>query len=420
MKTGHTQDPLARRETTVTIALIVAYASFYLCRANVDAAQLPFLGALGYDKTQWGAAMGWVILGHSVGKVSMGALGDRIGGRMLLALCAFASVLLSFSMSFAPSLFVFAILAACNRIFQAGGWSGVVHIAARAFTPKERGAKMGLISISYVAGSPIALLISAQVLEHSSSWRGLFRVNPALLFVIAAFALLVLPKAEASDEVVSATDTGEHPPYRVVLAALLRKPAFWVAIALSTILTFIQTCFVSWTVTYLQELSIKAGEGGAFSASVTKSAIFGVGGVIGALVAGRLSDAFGPGKRAPVMAAFLGAHVAAVLVLAHAPITSSLTAAIVIGVCGLFLQGPYTLLLGAVVLDLGGKRVSSTAVGFIDGAGYLAGAAAPPIIGSLAQTRGWTTAFDLIAVAGALAAITTGLWALRSQTESSM
>ncbi len=409
---------LLRRETMVTIALIVVYASFYLCRANVDAAQLPFLGALGYDKSQWGAAMGWVILGHSIGKVSMGALGDRIGGRALLAMCAFGSVLLSFSMSFAPSLLVLAMLATFNRIFQAGGWSGVVHIASRTFAPHQRGAKMGLISISYVAGSPIALLVSAQVLKHSSSWRGLFRINPAMLFVVAAVALLVLPKAKASDDDIALTEKAEDQSYRVVLVALLRKPVFWVAIVLSTMLTFVQTCFVSWTVTYLQELSVKAGEGAAFSASITKSAIFGIGGIVGALVAGRLSDSFGPGKRAPVMAVSLGAHVVAVLVLAHAPIHSSLTAALVIGVCGLFLQGPYTLLLGAVALDLGGKRVSSTAVGFIDGAGYLAGAAAPPVIGSLAQAHGWTAAFDVIAGAGLLATIATALWAIRSRSST--
>ncbi len=405
-----------RRATTITIALIVVYASFYLCRANVDAAQLPFLGALGYSKTQWGAAMGWVILGHSVGKVTMGALGDRIGGRALLAMCAFASVLISFSMSFAPSLGVLAMLATGNRIFQAGGWSGVVHIASRTFEPKDRGSKMGLISISYVAGSPIALLISAQVLEHSSSWRGLFRINPAMLFVIAAIGLLLLPKSDRSGGPASTHQEPAGEPYGVVLRAMLKKPAFWVAIVLSTMLTFVQTCFVSWTVTYLQELSVKAGEGGTFSASVTKSAIFGIGGVVGALVAGKLSDSFGPGKRAPVMAVFLVAHVVAVLALAHAPITSSLTAAIVIGICGLFLQGPYTLLLGAVALDLGGKRVSSTAVGLIDGAGYLAGAAAPPIIGSLAQTHGWTAAFDVIAVAGGLATIATIAWAAHSRT----
>ncbi len=408
---------ILKRETRITIVLIVLYGSFHLCRANVDAAQLPFLGSLGYDKAQWGAAMGWVVLGHSIGKVSMGALGDRIGGRALLALCALGSVVLSFSMSFAPSLFVLAVLASCNRIFQGGGWSGVVQIASRTFAPHQRGAKMGLISISYVAGAFVAILISAQVLEHSSSWRGLFRVNPALLFVIATLALLLLPKDEVPEE--ATVDQGDQRPYALVLAALVRKSSFWVAIVLSTMLTFVQMCFGSWTVTFLQELSIKAGERGAFSASVTKSALFGIGGVIGALVAGRLSDRFGPGRRAPVMAVFLGLHVAAVLVLAHAPIHSSLTAAMVIGVCGLFLQGPYTLLLGAVVIDLGGKRASSAAVGFIDGSGYLAGAAAPPIIGSLAQTRGWTTALDVTAGAGALATIATALWAFRIRTSSS-
>ncbi|MBV9945929.1 MAG: hypothetical protein JOZ69_03685, partial [Myxococcales bacterium] len=46
--------PAGRSHAAVIAALLVAYATFYLCRANVDAA-MPFLLRQGYgDKTRLG------------------------------------------------------------------------------------------------------------------------------------------------------------------------------------------------------------------------------------------------------------------------------------------------------------------------------------------------------------------------------
>ncbi len=412
------------KHTRALAVLIVVYASFYLCRANVDAAQVPFCNIYGYTKAQWGAAMAWVVLGHAVGKTAMGALGDRIGGKALLSLCAIGSIGLSLGMSLVSSLTALVILATFNRLFQAGGWSGVVNVASYSFPNEKRGSLMGLLSISYVAGSPIALIVCGLIVDRAS-WRALFLLNPALLFGAIVLGWIMLPSSNAKSP--EHAPTIEHAPeshapeskerYGVVLRSLFRKPAFWLALVLSAMLTFVQTCFVSWMPRYLYDVASAVGESGAISGSLFKSALFGGGGILGALLAGRISDRFGPGKRAPVMAVFLGLHVVAVFALAHVPVKSSLHAAAIVGVCGLFLQGPYTLLLGAVALDLGGKSIASTTVGLIDGVGYLAGAAAPLVIGAIAEKSGWSRAFDLIGIAGTVATVVTILWAVRAKKD---
>jgi OPA family glycerol-3-phosphate transporter-like MFS transporter len=146
-----------------------------------------------------------------------------------------------------------------------------------------------------------------------------------------------------------------------------------------------------------------------------KSAIFPAAGMIGALVVGRISDRWGPGRRAPVMATSLFVLCGAVFVLAHTGITSVRAASLAIGACGLFLLGPYSLLGGAVTLDVASTKAASTAAGIIDGVGYLGASLAGVVLGTVAQKWGWSRAFDIIGCAALTATLLSAVWALASR-----
>jgi sugar phosphate permease len=75
------------------------------------------------------------------------------------------------------------------------------------------------------------------------------------------------------------------------------------------------------------------------------------------------------------------------------------------------LLGPYSLLAGAVALDIAGKRGTATATGIIDGAGYLAGALSGYVVGAVADQAGWSAVFDLVTGAAILATLVSGAWA---------
>src|ERR1044071_9893721 len=148
---------LRRKRAIVLFALFLTYASFFLCRSNVDAA-LPLLSkAYGYDKEQLGRLSSFAILGYAAGKVSLGPLGDLAGGRrlMLASILGSALALLGFGMS--TSLAALTVFAVANRWFQSGGWAGLVHVASREFVPTEHGSVMGTLSTSYEIGSALSL-----------------------------------------------------------------------------------------------------------------------------------------------------------------------------------------------------------------------------------------------------------------------
>jgi sugar phosphate permease len=404
----------------VLFALVVAYGAFYLCRANVEAAFPLLREDFGFTKTQLGELSSVAVAVYAIGKVVMGTLGDVIGGKRLMQLAMAGSVLATFAFGASGSLGAFILFAALNRFFQSGGWSGAVHVVARRFASERHGTVMGVLSTSYELGNVVALGLCALITWAFAGWRPLFFVNPVLLAAAGLFLSLSLPAPQAAPPAPAAAKAsppaGSEPGLEArpaqIIATLSKKPAFWLAVLLSVLLTFLRVGFLTWTPTYLAELSRAAGHPGV-SAAIAKSGIFSAAGVVVALSVGTISDSFGPGRRAPVMAASLVVVVALIVVLAHGGLRSQTAGALLIGGVGLFLLGPYSLLAGALALDVSGDRGVATAAGIIDGAGYLGASAAGVVLGSFADRWGWSAAFDILAAAALAATLVTAAWSVR-------
>ena len=406
---------LRRHQTTVLALLLVGYASFYLCRANVDAA-LPLLEQEGYDKTSLGKLSSIATFTYATGKILLGAAGDVLGGRRLMLIAIAGSVVCSLAIGAQHTLVFLILFAAANRFFQSGGWSGLVQVVSQVFEPKRSGVVMGILSTSYELGNVFALTLSAFVARRG--WRALFLVNPLLFALVGGAVVLALPRPDAGvrgeetpNERAPALEEERAASFLTTLATLSRKGSFWTAVVLSALLTFIRQGFLTWTPTYLYEVSRVSGHT-EVTGAIVKSAMFPAAGVVAALAVGPIGDRLGRGKRAPIMAVSLSVLVGLVLFLAHGGVRDPFGAAAVIGGIGLFLLGPYSLLAGAIALDVSGKRGAATAAGIIDGAGYFGATASGFVLGSIAQNRGWAAAFDVVAGAALLATAVSAGWSL--------
>ncbi len=384
--------------------LLAGYAAFYLCRANVDAAA-PLLGkAFGYDKVKLGAISSLGTIAYAIGKVTLGPVGDRLGGRRIFLLALFGSVVASLAIGAAAGVFGLLLAAVIvNRFSQSGGWGGLVNVVSKWFPPQRYGTVMGGLSTSYELGNVVALVLSG-IIGARLGWRALFLVNPALLALVGIYAFFALEGAPTTTVDATIRVAEERPRTAEVFRALAKQPAFWFGLALSFLLTFARSGFLAWTPMFLAEVT------GQVQGGIVKSAIFPAAGVVSALAVGRISDRLGQGRRAPVMAVMLALLTVAVLVLAHFGTKSAALAFPMIGVCGLMLLGPYSLLGGAVSLDVAAGNGAATAAGLVDGVGYLGGSLAGIVMGALAATWGWAAAFDAVAGAALIAALLAGAW----------
>ncbi|MGZ3476702.1 MAG: MFS transporter, partial [Polyangiales bacterium] len=124
----------------IFVTLLVGYAGFYLCRANLDAA-MPYLQReRGWDKEQLGRLSSAAILAYAIGKVLLGATTEIVGGRKIFLFALFGAVLASLGLGFATGFGAFVALACLNRFVQSGGWSGLVNVVSKWFDPARHGA----------------------------------------------------------------------------------------------------------------------------------------------------------------------------------------------------------------------------------------------------------------------------------------
>lgn len=411
------------------VVLVTAYASVYLCRANVEPAFNILSAQHGYDNERIGFVFALGLAAYAVGKIVLGTIGDAVGGKKILLFSMLSSVFATLLMALfdwpsvvgpGSALWVIGSLVVANRFVQAGGWGGVVHVVAQWFPAERRGAVMGIVSTSFDVGNVVALLLCSGLVELHAGWRALFVVPALLLAAAAAVVFFLLPDTRVGEKESSATDADaplDDESLRDTMKRLARVPELYTAVLQSFLLTFARAGFMTWTPKFLYDVSIAAGSTSALSGSIAKSAFFGAAGMTGSLVVGRLSDRWGPGRRAGVMAASLVFLLVAVLVLAHAPIRDPLALAIVIGVAGFFLLGPYSLLGGAITLDVAGKRGAATTVGVIDGVGYLGASLSAAVLGSVSKRAGWSRAFDVLAAVIAIALVVAILWWRRTPSD---
>jgi sugar phosphate permease len=76
-----------------------------------------------------------------------------------------------------------------------------------------------------------------------------------------------------------------------------------------------------------------------------------------------------------------------------------------IGVVGLLVYGPYSLLAGVLAVESGGPELAASASGVIDAVGYFAGVLSGEVLGRIVDAGGYRLGFRCLAVLAALSAV---------------
>jgi MFS transporter, OPA family, glycerol-3-phosphate transporter len=134
------------------------------------------------------------------------------------------------------------------------------------------------------------------------------------------------------------------------------------------------------------------------STAAQYSAMFPLVGGIATLAVGWTSDRFGD-SRAIALIPCLALCVVSLGGLAAASRDANpAVAMLAIASVAFWLLGPYSLLAGAIALDVGGRRGSATAAGLIDTAGYAGAVLSGYGVSQLVEWYGWVSVFQGLAV----------------------
>ncbi len=383
----------------LTVAsLLVGYAGYYVCRSNLSVAA-PLIAAdpsiRGLSTVGVGAIASAGVLAYAAGKPLTGIGGDILGGRRMFLAGMWGAVAATLAFGAGGGALALGAAWVANRFIQSTGWGALTKLVAQWFEPERHGRVIAVLSLSYLFGDAAARLALGAMLDAGAGWRALFAASAAILAVIAVGVGVILRERPA-DRGLPAPAASPHTVYGDAVAAadvsasalvrpLLASPSFWLVCALSCGLTLVREAFNIWTPTFLSvTYAMPPGEAARWSA------LFPFMGGVSVVAVGVVSDHLGAGRRmqlaAPlVLLAGLLAFAASSGIVMH-DVRLGLA---VVGAIALFLIGPYSLLAGAIALELGGTRGASTAAGLIDTAGYLGALLSGVAIGAAAEAQGW-------------------------------
>jgi OPA family glycerol-3-phosphate transporter-like MFS transporter len=388
-----------RRRFANWFPLGLTYATLYMGRYNFNVAKGDIGKAFHFDKATMGivATAGfWV---YMLAVLFNGPLADRFGGRraILVGTGGAAALNLVIGLFFWKGWPVgliggLSVLYALNMYFQSFGALSVVKVNAAWFHVRERGVLGGVFGSMISAGYALAYGVCGWIL---ATYRELWFVYVVPAATIATMLLvdLILVRDRPSHAGHDDFDTGdehveETPPASRVGAAqreLARAepeeegPGFFAVtrhvlshpvirrLAVAEFCTgIVRQGLLLYFPEFLEEVhGVKKGTG-LFSLASTGIT---VGGIVGALACGFLSDYFFQSRRTPVAFIFYVGQIASLLALGTTG--SAFFASFLIGFSCMWIFGVHGMLSGTASMDFGGRKAAATAAGLLDGIQYL-------------------------------------------------
>jgi len=321
----------------------------------------------------------------------------------------------------------------CNGVVQSSGWPGVVTLVANWFGKGRRGLIMGIWNSHTSLGNIVGSLIAAAFV--TSDWMLSFVLPAAIIAGMGVFIMLTVvtsPKdledcdsdedrqgllSSEEREETSSVGSGEE----TVRSLRSRRSSgdhtaigFIQALGIPGVIPYSLCLFFAKLVSYTFLFWLPYYLASAFKLNAKKSGdystIFDIGGIYGGITAGALSDS--TGSHSIVCAVMLVVGCILLFVFQSIAAISVGYMALALFCTGLFVNGPYALIVTAVSADLGthsslqgNAAALATVTAIIDGCGSLGAALGPYLVGFIDISKSWDAVFIMLLICNILAFI---------------
>ena len=327
-------------------------------------------------------------------------------------------------------------------IFQSTGWPSVVSVMGNWFGKSKRGLIMGVWNAHTSVGNILGSLLAAAMLRYAD-WGGAFIINGFFTILVGLLVhgfLVVAPEdaghpsphgaagaAAADGKDIPGSGSGSLETMvemQPVLegAQVRRKPqaaGFVAALKIPGVITFSLCLFftklVAYTFLYWLPFYIERTEIGGEYLTAAKagelSTLFDIGGVVGGILAGYVSDRFN--ARSLTAAGFVYLSIPVLWMYREYGSVSMSANVFLMMFAGMLVNGPYALITTAVSADLGtheslkgNARALATVTAIIDGTGSIGAAVGPMLTGYIsAHTNDWNNVFFMLYAADLVAGL---------------
>jgi len=375
----------------------LAYATYYLGRKGFSVSKARVVKELGVGEGTLAAIDTGYLAAYAVGQFISGLIGDRIGARRLVSFGMLFAALTCAAFGTAESGAVMLVAFTLNGLAQSTGWPGTTKGMAEWTTPQRRGAVMGLWCTSYQVGGIVATWFCTLMLGRYG-WRSAF-FGPAVC--IALVGVIVFLTLRPGPYAVRSTMQGESLAARLGIdREVFRNPTLWCYGIAYFFIKLIRYSVLFWLPYYLHTaLGLSESNAGYLSIS------FEVGGVIGAVSIGLVSDRLIHLSRSIIAASGLVGLALALLVYARLEPTSAVLQFALMALIGGLLFGPDSLVSSSAAQDAGGPMAAARATGFVNGVGSIGALLQGYVTVGLRKSFGWSAVFYVFVGFALLSAI---------------
>ncbi|KAJ4826496.1 hypothetical protein Tsubulata_038569 [Turnera subulata] len=387
-----------------------------------------------FDKSDGTALLGDLDLAflsvYALGMYFSGHFGDRTNLRIFLTIGMVGTGVFTslFGIGYwanVHSFYYYLIVQMLAGLFQSTGWPSVVAVVGNWFGKRKRGLVMGIWNAHTSVGNISGSLIAAAMLSYGWGWSF---VLPGLFIAFAGLAVFLLLSVSPESVGADRDEDEFHSPNKHGEAAaepllssdpeVVEKAVGFIeawkipGVAPFALCLFfaklVAYTFLYWLPFYISHTAID-GEYLSSGAAGKLSTLFDVGGVVGGILAGHISDRLD--ARAITAASFMYCAIPALFFYrSYGHISLAMNIAFMF-ITGMFVNGPYALITTAVSADLGthsslkgNSRALATVTAIIDGTGSV-GAAIGPVLTGYVSTKSWSAVFTMLMAAALVAGL---------------
>uniref|UniRef100_A0A2P2IQU9 Glycerol-3-phosphate transporter family protein n=1 Tax=Rhizophora mucronata TaxID=61149 RepID=A0A2P2IQU9_RHIMU len=453
------QKTITFHQITVLIITFLAYASFHASRKPPSIVKSVLGSTIQLDSSTFQSdlvesnlksnATGWppfngpegnhrlgeldlaFLSSYSIGMYFAGHAGDRMDLRLLLVFGMVGSGFLTIAFGLGywfdvHLLGYFVGVQILCGLFQSVGWPCVVAVVGNWFGKDKRGLIMGIWNSHTSVGNIIGSVLASAVLDFGWGWS--FVVPGFLVILLSVFVFLFLvvspedigfksmgKELEMGVEASGVNNSEKVESEEAGLLGIensdnLGAIGFLEAWRLPGVVPFafclffsklVAYTFLYWLPFYLRHTAV-AGVHLSHKTAGILSTVFDIGGVLGGILAGFVSDI--AEARAITSVSFLVLSIPALFLYRVYGSLSMISNISLMFISGLLVNGPYSLITTAVAADLGtqdlikgNSRALATVTAIIDGTGSV-GAALGPLLAGYISTRGWNSVFFMLII----------------------
>ena len=384
------------------LILYLSYVGYYLCKKNYGYWVKVLIESADVSKAQVGGIQSSFEMTLACSKLVAGPVVDACNPKVVLcfglALSGICNILLSYVI---PDLESMRYLAILNAIGQSVGWPAVASIFMQKITdPKQRGLYYSILSTSQNVGAGLLPLLMGPVIEK---WGGSATMwMPGFISLsISGVLLLALPNTKKKEIIAKNPGKESEPvalPWTRVLRDIFGNPRLILVGIIYFFVSIVRSGIADWCGLFLLETQ-------NFSISQVGTCLFAleVGGCVGSLLGGMVSDTWFNGSRSPVISLFcgMGTIVVGLFQLPHLFFEMTYALYFAIGFCSCT---PHVLI-GLYSREITLPNLSNSAGGFVKFIGQLGAALSGAPLGAFIDTYGWEAVLQLYTVCLVLATL---------------